>query len=119
MKAASSNRQNKKPSRVALADWGSLLSHIANELDGCISALRKRRRGILEVREEYFPFDGFGQTSTTKGLECLASELGGLDHGMGCVVRRLKQFDAKLFWGLAIEEKRQQGEFPESDLDEV
>jgi hypothetical protein len=66
-----------------LSIGGSLLSLIANELDVCMKELKERRRGILELRKEYFPSDMPFEEPTNKGLESLASELGDLEHGNG------------------------------------
>lgn len=120
MKTASSNRQNRKPSRRVVIDWGSLLSLIGNELDVCIGELRERKRGILQVQKEYFQRHGFDGSieRNIKGLERLASELGGLDHGMGWVASRF-EFRAKLFQDFANEAIRKSKErLVTSDLDE-
>ena len=80
--------------------------------------LRERRRGILEVRQEYFPSDKPFEEPSDKGLESLASELGGLEHGIGCVVRRFDQFRAKLFQDVANDAIRDRKEtYPYFDLD--
>jgi hypothetical protein len=59
------------------------LGLIANELDVCIPELRERRRRILEVRQECFSSDQAFEEISDSGLKSLASELGGLEHGIG------------------------------------
>ena len=104
-KSRSNSLQNKrrKPSRDTVVNWGALLSLIANELDICIRELRERRCGILEVRQEYFTSDMSFDEPSDKGLRTLATVLGGLENGIGCVMRRFDQFRAKLFQKLATD----------------
>ena len=108
----------RKPSRDTLVDWGALLSLIANKLDVCMKELRERRRGILEVRQEYFPSDKPFEEPSDKGVKSLASELGCLEHRIKCVVHRFDQFRARLFQDVANDAIRNRKEAsPYFDLD--
>jgi hypothetical protein len=111
-KSRSNSLQNKclKPSRDTIVDWDSLLGLIANELDVCIREPRERRRRILEVRQDLFPSDKPFKAPSDKGLKSLASELGGLEHGIGRVVLRFDQFRAKLFQDVANDTLRDRNE---------
>ena len=105
-----------EPSRDTVVDWDSLLSLIAAELDVCIKKLRGHRRRVLEVRKDYFPGYDPSERPSIKGLENLESALGGLERGIGDVVRRCHQFRAGAFQDIVSEAIRDRKEASSPDF---